>query len=245
MTTPTSSVKSSSDPKRKYQCTLCSYAATLPSLLSRHINQKHGEARAVVKHELINILDKVDSVPDMLEALSKWLKNGNSFSGALPPEVITRMKQEDARMNIALKLVAVAKIQRVLEQGQILDSLDRKLKLKLEDKESMKDVGVGGLQSMVTSTQASVKSDIDLVKDLLAVGQIDLSDTIKTLSELFTGQNFVSAQLNLQASQVPVSPAKRERLRIIAAEFYANSGQPGSPATRTLGSGEATSSPAP
>jgi len=227
---------------RTFKCPACTYAASRASILSRHMNKFHPADTGKAKHQLVKILDASDSVPEMLTAVADWLKDDAGFTGYLPPEVIIRLKKEDARINIALKLIAIAKIQRVLDQSSLLQDLDQKQSLLIRNKE--KPLTSEELSRLVSRTQDSIKQDLELVKELLAVGHIDLGDIVNSLTDLFTGQPFVQGVTKPNAFTIPTDANSRERVRTIALQILVKDGDGSTAAApRAIGPGEKSLGP--
>lgn len=190
--------------------------------MQRHINFHHQNLSSTERHELIKLLESCESVPKMLIAAGNFLAKGDIFDGQLPQEVIERLKKEDVKLQITLRMIAVSKIRRALqlaEQQAEIDELQRKeIEVIKQETNPDKKPGLWSIQNSNASLQTAIASELRLVADLARMNNISLAtvveELVKTIAPLASG----STQTGTGAL-VPKSLDSREKIRAAVAGF--------------------------
>jgi uncharacterized C2H2 Zn-finger protein len=214
------SPKKSSD-KTIYKCPHCDYSARAVGPLQRHINQKHPEYTKV---------KKVTIEKAVLTNLLKMAGTIVSKSGVdeqLPDSVIYALRENDIKLRVALRLIAIERVQRIIKLAGMLDKVDDKLCKKIEDDDKMDALSPAAVANLQTSLQNSIDSDVAFLKNAMGVGDEEghkLSEEIfKVLGNVSLNHKGLSIH-RTQSLHIDADPVYREEARALLNQIGLNVG---------------------
>lgn len=216
----------SDDDKRKRKrrregtqfCPFCDYTCQRASVMARHINRSHEGKKSGEKHALMNILEKSKSIPAMLHATADFLASGDIFDGTVPKEVMEELRKEDVKVQIALRIIAIAKIQRVFGLSKIQDRVDKELRAKLNKKDWKEKETPVSLVELSRKVQNQISSEIEVLQDMSSITNISIADVIDKLGAIFTplvGKGDMA--FGIHGSFVSPDAGRREKIRSVVA----------------------------
>lgn len=213
---------------KPYKCPMCNYSSKTPSLLSRHINHHHPEVRSQTPKHLLTALSGKASVADMLTATAEYIENATTFDERLPDDVISYLKREDAKTQLILRVIAISKVQRALEMGDVIKELDTDFKEKLQDASFKKDATPHTYLGLIERMVDLQEKELNFLKDVVQLGDVNLNDMVDKLVIAFgtskIGSKPAKSGTGIRAFQalsvdIPDDPAERESLRTILGKF--------------------------
>ncbi len=199
--------------KRSYKCPYCEFRATSQNIVRVHIRTLHKEQLTGVKSAISNVLINNKSVADILKDMSDMIVKGQFVSKDIPQEVIDRLREEDVRLQIALRIIAITKLDRVQRLLSFQSELDGKLDAKLHSK-SMADiekVPVGTLLNLNDTIQKAIIEELNVIDKLSSLNNINIAEAIETLADTMSDY-MAKYDSNIV---VPQDSATRDRIRSI------------------------------
>lgn len=201
-------------------CPYCGYTCSRASLMSRHMNSKHSDLKKNPAQALVKILDGKDSIPDMLHATAHWLDNASSLEGHLPADMVEWLRKEDAKVQLALRVIAVVKVHRVMQLISYVADADTLFGEKFKDEKWRKDASVHDIKRMADSLSESMAQELKFLKEISTLGQVNVSDVVDKLVQAFGATALTKSAgkvtaFELRGLTLPADPAEREVFRNI------------------------------
>ena len=218
--------------EKKCKCPICDYCAVTPSLLQRHLNQKHAEVNGSPGQLLAALGDK-KTVPEMLNSVAKWIEEGTTFDEKLPEDVITYLKKEDAKIQLILRVIAVEKVQRAFELAEKIREFHAAFSEKVKDPKFKDNADANTYLSLIERMQGLQREELDFLKQISQLGNVNLSDVVDKLVLAFGTSRMGQLKPGATAFQLtgihmPDDPAEREQLRNILRHIgVEGNGKPG------------------
>ena len=206
---------------RPHVCPFCDYRAKIKALLSRHINHHHPELKAKTPMKLVTVLQGKEKVSDMLVAVADFIEKASNFDEHLPDDGIEFLKREDAKVQLILRVIAVAKIQRALEMDDELKKLQVLFKDKMGDENWKGRLSPGGALALMDQLGSMQTRELNFLKDLSQLGSVDLKDVVDKLvlafgsAKLGTKKTGGVRKLEITEVTLPEDPGEREGMRRI------------------------------
>jgi hypothetical protein len=205
--------------ERPHKCPFCDYRAKVASLLSRHINHHHPELKAKTPMKLLTVLQGKEKVSDMLVAVADFIDKASNFDQHLPDDVVEFLKREDAKVQLILRVIAIGKIQRALELDDEMKNLQILFKDKMKDANWKGRISPGGALMLMESISGMQARELNFLKELSQLGEVNLKDVIDKLVLAFGSAKLGSKRtggvrkLELTEVVLPDDPAEREGMR--------------------------------
>lgn len=172
----------------------------------------------MLSHDLVKVLEASNSISDMLRKAADFLAKGDIGNEGFPPEIIARLKQEDAKLQIVARILLVAKIQRVLKLEGFLSTLDGQFEKSLESIvwKDLVDKDPFMVERLAKRIEESISGELQLISDLMNADKINITEVIEKLTESLQ-PSIVANTFQFSNLQVPVSedPGKRETMRSV------------------------------
>lgn len=199
-------------------CPYCEYKTVRMSVMARHMNSKHPDLAKNPAGALVRILDGKDDIPDMLRAVAHWLDNSSSLAGKLPSNIVDWLKKEDAKVQLALRVIAVVKVNRVMQLINHVDTLDKVFKTKIEDPAWSKTATLDEVMMVNERISAAMSRELRFLREMSQLGDVDISSTVDKLLQAF-GSAGGGAAFELRGVSLPNDPQQREQIRSILSQL--------------------------
>lgn len=201
--------------KRVYRCPLCDKAYSAPQSLQKHKEKMHPgntTTQLAVRSALLNVLDNIGSMSDLFKSLETFAKDGNVFAESMPEELLKKLKEDDAKVQIMLRVSAIAKVHRMVRLMDNQDKLDTEIKERLSKKKEIKSLTYDTLIKLTKIVNESVRSEMSTIQDILKLGTVDSIDLSKIISELIEPMT-AGGSFALTGTILPDTTVSREKLR--------------------------------
>jgi len=199
------------------ECPFCKAKYKSQSALHVHIQNKHKTEANLTSHNLIKVLESKKTVSDMLVAVSEWIQSGNMYSETLPVQVVNFLRKEDARLQLALRMIAILKVQRVLDLNTKVTDLDSLYREKMNKPEWRDQVDLDELARRIDFLHNNMRDELAFLKEISQLNQIDLAGVIDKLTQAFGTAAFdgkATGVVNTPSGvRLPESAPERELLR--------------------------------
>jgi len=223
--------------EKPFKCPICDYRAKMKSLLTRHINFHHKEIVSKTPKHLLEAIHGHANVSDMLVAVAEWVERNSNFDEHLPEDVVSYLRREDAKTQLILRVIAIGKIQRALGLADKIKTLEQEFDAKLQEKNFKENATAGSLLGLIERMQTLQESELNFLKGIAQLGEVNLADVIDKLVGAFGSARFGNKKtamgFQLTGVALPEDPGEREQLRTIlrhiGAEDIVDDGQPGGP----------------
>ena len=212
--------------ERPHKCPFCEYRAKTPSLLSRHINYHHKNITNQTPRHLLSVLNTQSTVPDMLVAVAKYVEGATTFDERLPEDVIAYLRREDAKTQLILRVIAIHKIQRAMELGDYIKTLEDEFKGKINDAAFRKDATPNTYLGLIERMVTLQEKELMFLKEIVQLGEVNLNDVVEKLVGAFGTSQLGSKKVkgSVKALQfldieLPDDPNERENMRGILSQL--------------------------
>lgn len=209
---PVSEEASATVVEEVHKCPFCDYTAKRASILGRHVNFHHKGLRENSVQGMVEALKGKKDVPSMLMAAAEWLQGATNYDGVLPQEAIDWLRKEDAKLQIILRIIAIAKINRALDLDNSLKKVDEIFKTKMEDPKWKEELSPRAVAELMAAIQESQQKELSFLKEISQLGEVDISGVIDKLTTTF-GKMKGPTAFTISGIQFPDSPSHREALR--------------------------------
>ena len=203
------------DNRLAIKCKFCGRSMKGRTAFVNHVTSAHADKLENTTVGLAKILEGQTDVAAMLRSVSEWIMKGSSFDGILPDKVIDYLKREDARIQLALRMIAVLKVHRVLDLNERLDQLDGIFKEKIDNREWREAATPQSVSNLIREVQETIQKDLTFLKEISQLGQINIADVIDKLVSGFGSakESSISVAMTATGINLPKDSMKRESLR--------------------------------
>lgn len=204
-------------PRRKYTCMFCDYKSKRPDWLAKHMETKHAGMRARVPQTLLDVVENQESAADVLRAVADWLQTNLGADGALKPEVVAQIKREDARIQLALRLIAAFNINNAFSSEKKMAELERFMWAKLNERKFKREAQPQELLGLLERLQDLQQKRLRFLGEIAELGEVNFPALIdrltRAISESAKPVSMTGGSMASAGAFVPARADQRERLR--------------------------------
>jgi len=195
------------------QCPHCEYTVRGGSQLARHIRHHHPEH---VEESTITL--KKSTIAEMISLV----RGLNEVTGSTPSELARKVRETDLSLRIALRLMAMERVERILSLSVMLAKADRAFELKM-DAAILKDgFDLDGLRKIQYRLEQAITCERKFLTDALTAGGESGEELVRKICKLFGSEVIEREGIVINQSKslsVNVDPEHREMARQLLAKL--------------------------
>ena len=203
------------DDQELITCPLCKLSFQGRKAISNHLKFTHPEASGYLPAELSKRLAGKKTLPEMLREVLIWIAKGPA--SGLSQEVIAQLEENDAKIHVALRVIASERLRRSVKLLISLQALDREIAKRFTAKK-LEGVKTVDLVSMRESLSKQIDADTQFLKEVALMLQAPSGVVTNRLVQVFgTIHETTMTQKTItdgdQTYTIPETPREREELR--------------------------------
>jgi hypothetical protein len=196
-------------------CEYCKRSFRGAQALSRHVNKEHLQQIKSMNEKMLSVIGNERNLSKMLKIIADQLETiGGSFE--FTPEFKREMTAQDAKIQLALRVVAYSKIRKCLELTSQIETISQAIKKRFGQVQ-LESLQLSELLRIREDLEKSLHRDIEYLKQVPGFNADTNSQLIERLLDSLSsfGGRYVarSAQSVSISGIIPQDPFRREQIR--------------------------------